>query len=69
MAMAKFIEVHSIDNYVSLVNLDWIEEIRDRSDGSTIFLAFNSPFANSQDYIDCSESYEEIKKLIQEELQ
>lgn len=58
-----FIEVTSTkSNTKHLVNINWIEEIHDNA----IYLAFNCPNGNSQDYIQCRESYEEIKQKIKE---
>lgn len=58
-----FIEVTAAkSNTKCLVNINWIEEIHDNA----IYLAFNCPNENSQDYIKCEETYEEIKRKIAE---
>lgn len=57
-----FIEVTAIDNQKRLLNVSHIEEVWN----NTIYLMFNFPNMMEQDYIDCQETYEEIKQKIKE---
>ena len=58
-----FIEVTDTKtNEPCLINIDWIEEV----DGNNIYFAFSTPSSIAQDYIQCKESYEEIKQKIKE---
>lgn len=57
-----FIEVTDGSNEKRFVNVSQIEEIWN----NTIYLSFIVPNAVSQDYIDCQETYEEIKQKIKE---
>ena len=63
--MAKFIEVTAKDGMNRLINTNIIEEVRINWDGGVdIYLAFNCPHANEQDYISAKESYSEVKKML-----
>ncbi|CCY68962.1 unknown [Clostridium sp. CAG:678] len=58
-----FIEVTNIKtDRPNLINIDWIEEVYD----DNIYIAFNPCGCIIQDYIQCRESYEEIKQKIKE---
>lgn len=57
-----FIEVTAIDNQKRLLNVSHIEDVWN----NTIYLMFNFPNMMEQDYIDCQETYEEIKQKIKE---
>lgn len=60
--MKGFIEVEmQKDNEKRLINIRHIEEVAD----NYIYLAFNSPNSIEQDYVQCKETYEEIKLKIQ----
>lgn len=62
--MARFIEIHQND-FPVLVNLDWVEEIRDEvTGGATIYFAFTNPNCDEQDHFRADESFEVIKRLI-----
>lgn len=62
--MEHFIEVH-INEGKRLINLRWVEEIRENPDGcATIYFAFNCPNTIDQDYMKVDESYNEILRLI-----
>ena len=64
MNVPKFIEVTDIDGRKRLINTDWIEEIWDNGDYSTIYFAFNCPNGVDQDSLVVNESYEEIKRAV-----
>ena len=58
--MEQFIEVH-IKEEKRLINLRWVEEIRENPDGrTTIYFAFNCQNSIDQDYMNVDESYNEI---------
>ena len=62
--MEQFIEVH-IKEEKRLINLRWVEEIRENPDGcATIFFAFNCPNSIDQDYMKGDESSNEILRGI-----
>ena len=62
--MEQFIEVH-IEGVKLLINLRWVEEIRENKDGcATIYFAFNCPNSIDQDYMKVDESYNEILSKI-----
>ena len=62
--MEQFIEVH-INEEKRLINLRWVEEIRENRDGrATIYFAFNCPDSIDQDYMNVDESYNEILREI-----
>lgn len=62
--MNNFIEV-TLDERKILINLSYIEEIREEDDQScTIYYAFNIPNAIEQDYIRPEESYKEVRDMI-----
>lgn len=61
--MADFIEVH-LQGEPQLVNLDWVENICQRKNGTQIYFAFTSPDDTSQAFITIDESYDEIKRII-----
>lgn len=61
-AIKGFIEVTAIDNQKRLLNVSHIEDVWN----NTIYLMFNFPNMMEQDYIDCQETYEEIKQKIKE---
>lgn len=63
-----FIEITDKSGVKHLVNIRYIEEVAesDNGDGCWIYLAFNCPDANAQDYFRVSEPYEVIKKLLME---
>lgn len=62
--MEQFIEVH-IKEGKRLINLRWVEEIRENKDGrATIYFAFNCPNSIDQDYMNVDESYNEILREI-----
>ena len=64
--MKGFIEV-TAKNGTHLLNVKHIEGVCARKDGKcTIYFAFNSPGAVGQDYITPRESYDEIKRRIEE---
>ena len=65
MEMKGFIEV-TTENGTHLLNMKYIEDVWEDEDGEcTIYLAFNAPDAE-QDYILPYESYDEVKKKIEE---
>jgi hypothetical protein len=59
--MKGFIEVTDKKGRKHLVNIRHIEEI----DGSVIYFAFQTMGSFEQDYINCEESYEQLKQLIE----
>ena len=62
--MEQFIEVH-IKKEKRLINLRWVEEIRENTDGcATIYFAFNCNNAIGKDYMRVDESYNEILSKI-----
>ena len=64
--MKGFIEV-TAKNGTHLLNVKHIEDVWKDKDGKfTIYLAFNAPDAVKQDYILPYESYDEVKKMIEE---
>ena len=64
--MKGFIEVIT-ENGTHLLNMKYIEDVWEDEDGEcTIYLAFNAPDAVKQDYILPYESYDEVKKKIEE---
>ena len=64
--MKGFIEV-TTENGTHLLNMKYIEDVWEDEDGEcTIYLAFNAPDAVKQDYILPYESYDEVKKKIEE---
>ena len=64
--MKGFIEV-TTKNGTHLLNMKYIEDVWEDEDGEcTIYLAFNAPDAVKQDYILPYESYDEVKKKIEE---
>ena len=64
--MKGFIEV-TAENGTHLLNMKYIEDVWEDEDGEcTIYLAFNAPDAVKQDYILPYESYDEVKKKIEE---
>ena len=66
MEMKSFIEV-TTENGTHLLNMKYIEDVWEDEDGEcTIYLAFNAPDAVKQDYILPYESYDEVKKKIEE---
>lgn len=60
--MVRFIELHiASTGSAVLINIDWIEEIRESENGkTTVYFAFTGPNYTEQDYIYPAESYEEI---------
>ena len=66
MEMKGFIEV-TTENGTHLLNMKYIEDVWEDEDREcTIYLAFNAPDAVKQDYILPYESYDEVKKKIEE---
>ena len=71
--MKGFIEV-TTENGTHLLNMKYIEDVwedkgdvwEDKGGECTIYLAFNAPDAVKQDYILPYESYDEVKKKIEE---
>lgn len=64
--MKGFIEVTD-ENGTHLLNVKHIEEVWKGKDGKcTIFFAFNTPGADEQDHIFPYESYDEVKRMIEE---
>ena len=64
--MKGFIEV-TTENGTHLLNMKYIEDVwEDEDEECTIYLAFNAPDAVKQDYILPYESYDEVKKKIEE---
>lgn len=64
--MKGFIEIETCKQK-KLLNVRYIEEIRDAGDGECyIYMAFSVPGADEQDFYLVSESYEEIKRKIRE---
>ena len=64
--MKGFIEV-TTENGTHLLNVKHIEEVWKDKDGKcTIYFAFNTLDAVGQDYILPHESYDEVKKKIEE---
>ena len=62
--MAKFIEV-TVDGVHRLINAEIVEEVRINYDGGVdIYLAFNCPHAEEQDYVRAKESYSKVKKML-----
>lgn len=55
-----FIEVTDSDGEKILVNTDHVEMIM----GNTVYFAFNIPDGVEHDYIECKETYDEIKEMI-----
>lgn len=58
--MKGFIEIHTIDGKTHLVNIHHIVEV----DRSFIFTDDFAPFLTEFPYLQCEESYEEIKDKI-----
>ena len=64
--MKGFIEVTD-DIKTHLLNVKHIEEVwKDKNGKYTIYFAFNIPDAVEQDYVTTFESYDEIKRRIEE---
>lgn len=65
--MRGFIEIPVEYGNKTLLNVRYIEEVREHADDDTctIYLAFISPNCIEQDYIKCTKSYNEIVKLIE----
>ena len=64
--MKGFIEV-TAENGTHLLNVKHIEDVWKNKDGKcTIYLAFNAPNADEQDHIFPYESYDEVKRKIEE---
>ena len=64
--MKGFIEVH-INSVKRLLNVRQIEMVKEITDGSCIvYFAFNIPYPAVQDSISPDESYDEIKRRIEE---
>lgn len=61
--MAEFIEVTEIGNR-RLINLAWVEEIRDVNGHAQIYFAFNAPYATEQDYMNVDQSYDDVCRRI-----
>lgn len=65
--MKGFIEIVDKDGIKHLLNVRYIEEVREQDVGcGTIYFAFNFPNAIEQDYFYVSQSYDEIVALIKE---
>ena len=65
--MREFIQVLNKDNKCVLININYIEEVVESNNNTcTIYLAFNSPNNDAQDYEDVDESYHSIKSKIEE---
>lgn len=62
MKLKGFIEVHATTGKKHLVNVRHITEVV----GSTIYTDDTHPFLTDFSHVDCLESYEEIKRLIEE---
>lgn len=64
--MKGFIEVHH-KNGVHLLNVKYIEDVWDDNSGiCTIWLAYTIPDSTEQDMITPRESYDEVKRMIEE---
>lgn len=64
--MKGFIEVHH-KNGVHLLNVKYIEDVWDDNSGiCTIWLAYTVPDSTEQDMIIPRESYDEVKRMIEE---
>lgn len=64
--MKGFIEVHH-KNGVHLLNVKHIEDVWEDNTGKcTIWLALNTPDSTEQDMITPRESYDEVKRMIEE---
>ena len=64
--MKGFIEV-TAENVTQLLNVKYIELVQRDEDGKcTIFLAYHDPDAVEQDYVTTFESYDEIKRRLEE---
>ena len=64
--MKGFIEV-TAENGTHLLNVKHIEDVWKNKDGKcTIYLAFNALDADEQDHIFPYESYDEVKRMIEE---
>lgn len=67
--MKGFIEV-TAKNGTHLLNVKYIEDVWEDEDGKfTIYLAFNAPDADEQDHIFPYESYDEVKRMIEEAME
>lgn len=67
--MKGFIEV-TTEKGTHLLNVKHIEEVWKDKDGKcTIFFAFNTPGADEQDHIFPYESYDEVKRMIEEAME
>ena len=64
--MKGFIEV-TAENGTHLLNVKYIEDVwEDEDGGCTIYFAFNVPDAVEQDHVIPHESYDEVKRMIEE---
>ena len=67
--MKGFIEV-TAENGTHLLNVKHIEDVWKNKDGKcTIYLAFNALDADEQDHIFPYESYDEVKRKIEEAME
>lgn len=66
--MSGFIEIVDKNKNRRLLNVGYIEEVAEKitKDGCYIYLAFNTPNANEQDYFEVAESYDSIINKISE---
>ena len=68
--MRGFIEIRNEYGNKILVNIKYIEEVREHPDDTcTIYLAFTCPDANEQDHYEINKPYEEIISLIEKAVQ
>lgn len=65
--MRGFIEISNEYGNKVLLNIRYIEEVREHPDTDicTIYLAFNCPNATDQDYLRVNKPYKEIVSLIE----
>lgn len=65
--MRGFIQILNCNDKLVLINVNHIEEVvESNKDSCNIYLAFNSPNSESQDYYCVNESYYSIKSKIEE---
>lgn len=62
----SFIRIHNKKGEPIIINLRYVEEVRNTDLGACIYMAHNCPDAIEQDYIMTKESFSDICKLIRE---
>ena len=66
--MRRFIELHDKDGHTRIINLDYVEEIWEFFGKATVYfsLMHESGVGETQDAFETAETYDEVKKMIEE---